>query len=114
MFNSPTDVDVDVDVDVDFFLFVETVSRKSETDTMFRMRLRKSDSLCVVVVDSRWTRRLYQYLVSQAIVKQNANDVSFKGYFILPNQCNVQKVLQACASGSSADTIVINNEKRKW
>ena len=23
-------------------------------------------------------------------------------------------VLQACASGSSADTIVINNEKRKW
>jgi hypothetical protein len=22
--------------------------------------------------------------------------------------------LQACASGSSADTIVINNEKRKW
>ena len=52
------------------------------------------------------------------------DDVSFKGLFYPLKSMQCQVVLQACASGSSADTIVvaqsslqhgvINKCKRKW
>ena len=52
------------------------------------------------------------------------DDVSFKGLFYPLKSMQCQMVLQACASGSSADTIVvaqtnlqhgvINNENGKW
>ena len=41
------------------------------------------------------------------------NDVSFKGLFYPLKSMQCQVVLQACASGSSADTIVISNQKGK-
>jgi hypothetical protein len=66
----------------------------------------------------------FRTLVSLGFSKTDAKDVSFKGLFYPLKSMQCQVVLQACASGSSADTIVvaqsslqhgvINNAKRKW
>ena len=74
--------------------------------------------------DESLTSLGFKTLSVQALVKQMQNDVSFKGLFYPLKSMQCQVVLQACASGSSADTIVvaqtslqhgvINNAKRKW
>ena len=49
----------------------------------------------------------FRTLVSLGFSKTDAKDVSFKGLFYPLKSMQCQVVLQACASGSSADTIVV-------